>query len=235
MMNDDRNDKDGEDDGGLNDERSEENGPDEDGFDADRAGPQDSEQQRFEQQSLEQQSLEQQSLEQQSFEQQSSEPRSSEQQRTADSTEPKLEPYNAKKRPRISLLSLLALTTTTLVLGALLIPGFIRARARGSLTACKSNLKNIGTALEMYSTDWSGKYPGSLEALTPNYLKTIPECPSAGSMTYRVHFGVGAPMNSAGYEDYYYIECYGENHKQVSVTGNYPAYNGIQGLVERAP
>lgn len=38
-----------------------------------------------------------------------------------------------------------------------------------------------------------------------------------------------------GYEDYYYVECYGENHTSVSVTGNYPAYNGIHGLVERAP
>jgi type II secretory pathway pseudopilin PulG len=125
--------------------------------------------------------------------------------------------------------------TVLSVLAAILVPNFMRARARGSLTACKSNLKNIGTALEMYSTDNSGKYPPALSYVVPNYLKTIPECPSAGSVTYRAYFGSSAPLNTGGYEDYYYIECVGGNHTRVSVTGNYPAYNGIQGLIERDP
>jgi hypothetical protein len=43
-----------------------------------------------------------------------------------------------------------------------------------NLTATKSNLKNMGTALEMYSTDHKGAYPATLDELTPNYLKTIP-------------------------------------------------------------
>lgn len=114
-------------------------------------------------------------------------------------------------------------------------PGF-RDRSQGQLTACKSNLKNLGTALEMYSTDWEGHYPSSLQAVTPNYLKTIPECPAAGTMTYRAAFGPKAPLNPDNHlEDYYYLECYGQNHSQVGVTGNYPAYNGIEGLIEREP
>lgn len=63
------------------------------------------------------------------------------------------------------------------ILAALLVPNFIKARSRGQLTACTSNLKNIGTAYEMYSTDFEGQYPAGLSALTPNYLKTIPGCP----------------------------------------------------------
>ena len=55
-------------------------------------------------------------------------------------------------------------------------PKVIRARSRGGLTQCKSNLKNIGTALEMYSTDYEGKYPSGLSSLVPNYLKAIPDC-----------------------------------------------------------
>lgn len=141
----------------------------------------------------------------------------------------------SKPRPRVSLLTVLALLAIVSVLAAILVPNFVRARARGTLTACKSNLKNIGTALEMYSTDWSGKYPTSLDVLTPKYLKLIPECPTTRTVTYRAHFGKAAPMNKGGYEDYYYVECLGENHSAVSVTGNYPAYNGIEGLVERAP
>jgi hypothetical protein len=115
---------------------------------------------------------------------------------------------------------------------AVLVPNFIRARAQGQLTACKSNLKNIGTGLEMYSTDYSGKYPDSMDKLTPNYLRTIPECPAAATVTYRAHFGPKAKGNTEGYEDYYYVECAGANHEAVSVPADFPAYNGIQGLLD---
>ncbi len=140
-----------------------------------------------------------------------------------------------KKRRFVSPIDLIMLASITLVLGAILVPNWIRARARGQLTACKSNLKNIGTALEMYSTDWSGKYPTSTSVLTPNYLKTLPECPASGHNSYRASFGPTAPTNVNGYEDYYYVECSGGHHGSVSISGDYPAYDGVQGLIERAP
>lgn len=132
-------------------------------------------------------------------------------------------------------ITVFVLGSTVLVLGAILVPSFIRARAGGHLTGCKSNLKNIGTALEMYCTDHDGKYPNSLDVLTPRYLKTIPSCPSTNSMTYVLTLGPKAAYNSDHYEDYYFIECTGENHTSVGVTGDFPAYNGIQGLLERQP
>lgn len=49
-----------------------------------------------------------------------------------------------------------------------------------SLQDCRSNLKNLGTALEMYSTDACGRYPSSLSSLTPDYLVTLPTCPASG-------------------------------------------------------
>lgn len=140
-----------------------------------------------------------------------------------------------KKGSGCSLLTMLAFTAMAAVLAAILVPNWMRARARGSLTACKSNLKNIGTALEMYSTHFAGKYPASLQQVVPNYLESLPECPSAGKMTYQATFGRQAPFNPDQYEDYYYVECHGSNHTKVSVTGDYPAYNGIQGLIERQP
>ena len=142
---------------------------------------------------------------------------------------PRIRPFGC------SILNVVALLLLAIGSAMFLIPNFVRARAQGSMTPCKSNLKNIGTALEMYSTDWSGKYPASTTMLTPKYLKTTPECPAAASNSYRAYFGSGATFNPKHYEDYYYIECYGENHKPVSVTGNYPAYNSIQGLIERKP
>ncbi len=42
-----------------------------------------------------------------------------------------------------------------------LVPNYIRARVQGQLTACKSSLKGIGIAIEMYASEH--KYPGVIE------------------------------------------------------------------------
>jgi hypothetical protein len=129
----------------------------------------------------------------------------------------------------------LGLCALLLVTGAVILPRFFAPNVRRAITGCKANLKNIGTALEMYSTDTGGSYPRSLTALAPKYFKTIPFCEAAGQPNYKVYFGRSAPFNAGGQEDYYFVECAGENHTSVGVTANYPAYNGIQGLIERAP
>lgn len=53
----------------------------------------------------------------------------------------------------------------------------------GPANTCRSNLKNVSTALEMYQTDFEGGYPPTLSKLTPNYLKTLPACPTQGGST----------------------------------------------------
>lgn len=119
----------------------------------------------------------------------------------------------------------------------LVIPMFFGSRHRqGPLTACKSNLKNLGTAMEMYSTDWSGRYPQNPAVqLVPNYLKTLPECPAAGTDTYSSTFELGpkATYNTRSFEDYYFVYCRGNHHSNVGIPVNYPQYNGMMGLVER--
>ncbi|MBI3924483.1 MAG: hypothetical protein HY319_02990 [Armatimonadetes bacterium] len=98
----------------------------------------------------------------------------------------------------------------------------------GQLTACKSNLKNLGTALEMYSIDNGGLYPTTLDRLAPEYLKTVPTCPTAGMDTYSGSF------RSAAGPDLYTIMCAGQNHTRSGVEGDYPQYNtSSQGLIER--
>lgn len=139
----------------------------------------------------------------------------------------------AKPKVRKGFLVAAVLICGSMVLAAIIIPSVIRSNPRGSTTACKSNLKNMGTAMEMYSTDYDGKYPPDISYLTPNYLKTIPECPSANSMTYSLSMGKKAPYNTQSYQDYYIFQCEGENHGFLDLPPNYPQYNGIVGLIER--
>lgn len=131
------------------------------------------------------------------------------------------------KRSGFTLIELMIVIAIIAILAAILVPNFIRARAQGQLTSCKSNLKNIGTALEMYSTDYGGRYPTTMPILTPNYLRVIPTCPSAGSDTYSGSYS--QQTNPDGYR----YQCQGGNHVGVDISADYPAYDAISGLQER--
>ena len=104
-----------------------------------------------------------------------------------------------------------------------MLDNFDRARAQGQLTACKSNQKNIGTALEMWSTDYNGKYPETLSQVTPDYLKTIPKCPAANKDTYS-----GTYLHSG---EYFQVRCSGKHHDAAGLPANFPAYNNVEGII----
>ncbi len=99
------------------------------------------------------------------------------------------------------------------------------SRLQGSGTGCKSNLKNVAAALEMYSSDNGGEFPKDLSALTPQYLKAIPTCPPAGTATYVS----GYRSEGSSYQLY----CAGANHLPIHIPANYPQYSNASGLVER--
>lgn len=123
-----------------------------------------------------------------------------------------------------------------LMYSAILVPNFIRARSQGQLTACKSNLKNIGTALEMWSCDNGGRFPTSMSQLTPQYLKQIPTCPAAGHDTYSSGFrsvqseGTGATRIGT---DAYTVCCSGREHSIIGQGAGYPQYSSEQGLISQ--
>jgi len=113
---------------------------------------------------------------------------------------------------------------------AVLLSNLLRTHCGGQLTACKSNCKNIATALEMYSSDNGGRFPSTLAKLTEgNYLKTLPTCPAAAKMTYLYH-GSSEP-------DTFRFACTGNNHAKAytgfsTSSNNYPRYNSEEGLVD---
>jgi len=111
------------------------------------------------------------------------------------------------------------------ILSGIIVSNFLRARFQhGSLIACKSNLKNISTALEMYSSDHKGLYPKSLAEITPDYLRTLPTCPDGGRMSYR-YVSTSSP-------DIYTVWCEGVYHADKSPI-NMPQYDSVKGLYER--
>lgn len=125
----------------------------------------------------------------------------------------------------------------------ILIVNYLRTPADGEFTACQSNCNNIGSALEMYSTDHGGKYPESLGELSPDYLKSIPKCPNEERVLKLCRFefhpwrkpkdtyspSYQAHNDPTGNHCRFTFCCAGENHKTI-IWGNYPQYNTEQGL-----
>lgn len=103
-------------------------------------------------------------------------------------------------------------------------PAMMKGRSQGQATACQSNLKNIGTALEMYSTDNKGHYPDSLGKLTPGYLRMLPTCPAAGKDTYTKSY------TSATEPDVFTVYCSGHHHRASGIPADHPSYSSTRGL-----
>lgn len=118
-------------------------------------------------------------------------------------------------------------TFTLGMLGALILPQMELGQAQGQAASCSSNLKSLGTALEMYSRDHKGHYPAALSALTPNYLKSLPTCPTTGLDTYSLTYQVSSKP------DAYTVFCQGRHHIAAGMPANHPELTSAHGLSER--
>ncbi len=63
------------------------------------------------------------------------------------------------KRRGFTLIELLVVIAIIAILAAILFPVFARAREKARQTSCLSNLKQLGTALQMYVQDYDGMTP----------------------------------------------------------------------------
>jgi prepilin-type N-terminal cleavage/methylation domain-containing protein/prepilin-type processing-associated H-X9-DG protein len=70
-----------------------------------------------------------------------------------------------------TLIELLVVIGIIAILAALLFPAFAKARERAKRTECISNMKQIGTAISMYCSDYDERYPF---AWTENYYDIHP-------------------------------------------------------------
>ncbi len=93
--------------------------------------------------------------------------------------------------------------------------GLQQEREIGQLRMTLSTMTNISTALEMFSTDHSGKYPVSLNELSPDYIRNVPRGLSkAGNFP----FAYRQKNGGKGYAFY----CKGTNYAQFGIPADYP-------------
>src|SRR5713226_8400745 len=64
-----------------------------------------------------------------------------------------------RHRHAFTLIELLVVIAIIAILAAILFPVFSQAREKGRQTACLSNMKQVGLALQMYAQDWDETTP----------------------------------------------------------------------------
>ncbi|MBM3462750.1 MAG: prepilin-type N-terminal cleavage/methylation domain-containing protein [Armatimonadetes bacterium] len=140
-------------------------------------------------------------------------------------------PEQRLTRKGFTLIELMVVIAIIAILSSILLPNFVKARSQGRLAGCKTNLRNLASAIESYSADNANRYPSSLNVLTPGHISIIPTCPSAGKNAPYLN-SYAARSNPDGYS----LMCGGSHHGELNLPDNYPQFiPAIGGLVERPP
>lgn len=137
-----------------------------------------------------------------------------------------LEPKKRKHPISIVNLSLFAVACGLAVLVVLKVRQDYLVRA--NLVECKSNLRSISVATELFRTR-RGHYPSEVDDLSPEFLKEIPRSPGGATSHYKLGPGPRVTQNGK-VKPTYLISCTDPLHLRYGGRGNYWAYDSESGF-----
>lgn len=131
-----------------------------------------------------------------------------------------------KKGLALIAMDLLVLAVPVLVSPFIMFRDFVPAEDCSKLIECEARMRIMGNALDLYSSDFNGQFPKSLDVLSPKYLqqKDRTECPvSRFSYCYEV---------SEDRENCT-LTCRGNAHKGLVGGENFPRFTSFAGFETR--
>src|SRR5215470_12237710 len=91
-----------------------------------------------------------------------------------------------------TLMELLVVIVVIAILAALLLPALSSGREKARRTACLSNLREVGVAITLYSSDNNGNIPYGPKAGA--FTSPLDFYPSTGAPTSLISLGTGLPV-----------------------------------------
>lgn len=135
---------------------------------------------------------------------------------------------SSEKKYPVSVVNLFLFSVAT----GLAVLGIINLRqeylVRAALVECKSNLRGISVATDLFQTR-HGHYPSDIQSLSPEFLQAVPRIAGGADSQYRI--GPGPRVTYQGkVKPTYLVYCTDPLHLKYQGSGNYWAYDSESGF-----